>query len=226
LRDVRAGYGDVEVLHGVSLSVAPGQVVAVLGANGAGKSTLCAVAAGLVVPTTGRVLLGGVEVTDAPTHLRARRGLVLAPEARGIFPGLTVEDNLAVRLRTPAARQAAKDRFPILGERHHQVAGLLSGGEQQQLALAVALADPPAVFVADEPTLGLAPMATRTVVDALHELRDLGTAVVLVEEQVAAGLELADRVTLVELGTVAWEGPRAELDVERLTDSYFGSGGT
>jgi ABC-type branched-subunit amino acid transport system ATPase component len=226
LRDVRAGYGDVEVLHGVSLSVAPGQVVAVLGANGAGKSTLCAVAAGLVVPTTGRVLLGGVEVTDAPTHLRARRGLVLAPEARGIFPGLTVEDNLAVRLRTPAARQAAKDRFPILGERHHQVAGLLSGGEQQQLALAVALADPPAVFVADEPTLGLAPMATRTVVDALQELRDLGTAVVLVEEQVAAGLELADRVTLVELGTVAWEGPRAELDVERLTDSYFGSGGT
>jgi ABC-type branched-subunit amino acid transport system ATPase component len=167
-------------------------------------------------------VLDGVDVTSEPTHLRARRGLVLAPEARGIFPGLSVDDNLAVRLRTPEARRAAKERFPILGERADQVAGLLSGGEQQQLALAVALADPPPVFVADEPTLGLAPMATRTVVEALGELRDLGTAVVLVEEQAAAGLELADRVVLMELGRVTWEGPRADLDVDRLTASYLG----
>jgi ABC-type branched-subunit amino acid transport system ATPase component/ABC-type branched-subunit amino acid transport system permease subunit len=222
LRGVHAGYGEVQVLHDVSVGVAPGEVVAVLGANGAGKSTLCSVAGGLVAATTGRVVLVGVDVTDEPTHLRARRGLVLAPEARGIFPGLSVDDNLAVRLRTPEARQAAKERFPILGERADQVAGLLSGGEQQQLALAVALADPPPVFVADEPTLGLAPMATRTVVRALGELRDLGTAVVLVEEQAAAGLELADRVVLMELGRVTWEGPRADLDVDRLTASYLG----
>jgi branched-subunit amino acid ABC-type transport system permease component/ABC-type branched-subunit amino acid transport system ATPase component len=222
LRAIDAGYGEVQVLHGVSVGVAPGQVVAVLGANGAGKSTLCSVAGGLVAATAGRVVLDGVDVTDEPTHLRARRGLVLAPEARGIFPGLSVDDNLAIRLRTPEARQAAKDRFPILDERSDQVAGLLSGGEQQQLALAVALGDPPPVFVADEPTLGLAPMATRTVVEALGELRDLGTAVVLVEEAAAAGLELADRVVLMELGRVTWDGPRADLDVDRLTASYLG----
>ncbi|MGB3053781.1 MAG: ATP-binding cassette domain-containing protein, partial [Acidimicrobiales bacterium] len=185
-------------------------------------STLCAVAGGLVEASTGQVVLGGVDVTSHPTHLRARGGLVLAPEARGIFPGLTVDDNLAIRLRTPEARRAAKDRFPILDERAGQEAGLLSGGEQQQLALAVALADPPPVFVADEPTLGLAPMATRTVVEALDELRQLGTAVVLVEEQAAAGLELADRVVLMELGRVTWDGPRADLDVDRLTASYLG----
>ncbi len=222
LRGIDAGYGEVQVLHDVSVGVAPGQVVAVLGANGAGKSTLCSVAGGLVAARAGQVVLDGVDVTSEPTHLRARRGLGLAPEARGIFPGLSVGDNLAVRLRTPEARRAAKERFPILGERADQVAGLLSGGEQQQLALAVALADPPPVFVADEPTLGLAPMATRTVVEALGELRDLGTAVVLVEEQAAAGLELADRVVLMELGRVTWEGPRADLDVDRLTASYLG----
>jgi len=222
LRSITAGYGEVRVLHDVSVAVAPGEVVAVLGANGAGKSTLCSVAAGLVDATAGQVLLGGVDVTDQPTHLRARQGLILAPEARGIFPGLSVDDNLAIRLRTPEARAAAKERFPILGERADQEAGLMSGGEQQQLALAVALADPPPVFVADEPTLGLAPMATRTVVEALAELRQLGTAVVLVEEQAAAGLELADRVVLMELGRVTWDGPRSELDVARLTASYLG----
>lgn len=222
LRGIDAGYGEVQVLHDVSLAVEPGQVVAVLGANGAGKSTLCAVAAGLVQPTAGTVAISGADVTDAPTHQRARSGLLLAPEARGIFPGLSVDDNLAIRLRTHESRRAAKERFPILDDRAGQVAGLLSGGEQQQLAMAVALADPPPVFVADEPTLGLAPLSTRVVVEALAELRDLGTAVVLVEEQAAAALELADRVVLMELGRVTWEGPKEDLDIERLTASYLG----
>lgn len=222
LHGVDAGYGEVQVLHGVSLTVEPGQIVAVLGANGAGKSTICGVAAGLVEATDGTVSLAGADITTVATHERARQGLVLAPEARGVFPGLSVDDNLAIRLRTPDARRAAKDRFPILDERSGQVAGLLSGGEQQQLAMAVALADPPAVFVADEPTLGLAPLATRIVVEALGELRDRGTAVVLVEEQAAAALELADRVVLVELGRVTWDGPKADLDRDRLTASYLG----
>lgn len=220
---VRAGYGEIEVLHGIDLTVAPGGVVAVLGANGAGKSTLCAVAAGLLTPTAGSVRLGGVDVTADRPHLRARAGLLLAPEARGVFPGLSVEDNLAIRLRTPAARRAAFDRFPILEQRRRQLAGLLSGGEQQQLALAVALADPPAVFVADEPSLGLAPMAAEAVFAALGELRDLGCALVLVEEQAAGALALADDVVLVELGRVAWSGPAAEVDRHRLTASYLGA---
>lgn len=139
---VRAGYGEVEVLHGVDLTVPAGGVVAVLGANGAGKSTLCGVAGGLLTPTAGEVWFDGRDVTARGAHLRARDGLLLAPEARGVFPGLSVEDNLAIRLRAAADRQVAYDCFPILGERRTQLAGLLSGGEQQQLALAGALARP------------------------------------------------------------------------------------
>lgn len=223
LRGVRAGYGEVEVLHGIDLVVPAGSVVAVLGANGAGKSTMALVAAGAVEATGGTVRLGGEEVTAVAPHERARRGLVLAPEARGIFPGLTVDDNLAIRLRTEAARQAARDRFPILGERRSQLAGLLSGGEQQQLALAVALADPPAVFIADEPSLGLAPMAVATVVEALGELRDLGCALVLIEEQAATVLPLADHVVVLDLGRVAWSGPAADVDLAQLTVAYLGA---
>ena len=223
LRGIRAGYGEVEVLHGVDLVVPRGAVVAVLGANGAGKSTLCGVAAGIVAPTAGTVHLLGHDRTAAPPHERAREGLVLAPEARGIFPGLSVDDNLAIRLRTEEARAAARSRFPILAERGAQHAGLLSGGEQQQLAMAVALADPPAVFIADEPSLGLAPMAVRTIVDALGELRDLGCTLVLVEEQAGAALELADQVVVMDLGRVAWAGPAAEVDLERLSATYLGA---
>ncbi len=222
LRGVHAGYGDVRVLHGVSLSVRAGEVVAVLGANGAGKSTLCAVAAGLVTPSRGQVLLSGHDVTGDPPFARARAGLLLAPEARGVFPGLSVDDNLAVRLRSDGQRRVARERFPILAERRHQLAGLLSGGEQQQLALAMALSDPPLVFLADEPTLGLAPLAVEAVVEALAELRDRGTAVVLVEEQAATALRLAGRVVVLELGRVAWSGPAVEVDASRLAATYLG----
>jgi branched-subunit amino acid ABC-type transport system permease component/ABC-type branched-subunit amino acid transport system ATPase component len=222
LRDIHAGYRGVEVLHGVDLVVPRGGVVAVVGANGAGKSTLCAVAAGTLVATRGQVVLDGIDRTQAPPHERARAGVVLAPEARGIFPGLTVDDNLAVRLRRPEAREAARRRFPILAERGQQAAGLLSGGEQQQLAMAVALADPPRVFLADEPSLGLAPMAVRTVFEALAELRDRGCSLVLVEEQAGAALALADWVVIMELGRVSWAGPASEVDLDRLTASYLG----
>ena len=166
-----AGYGEVEVLHGLSLQVMPGEVVAVLGANGAGKSTLCGVIAGTVELRSGEVLFEGTEMTDTMVHMRAREGVVLAPEARGIFPGLSVDDNLAVRLRTESAQAKAKRRFPILAERHGQTADLLSGGEQQQLAMAAVLADPPKIFLADEPSLGLSPMATISVFEALAEMR-------------------------------------------------------
>jgi ABC-type branched-subunit amino acid transport system ATPase component len=147
---------------------------------------------------------------------------MLAPEARGIFPGLTVEENLEVLLRTPAQRQQAYERFPILGTRRKQTAGLLSGGEQQMLSLAPALAEPPKVFVADEPTLGLAPLAAETVIAAVAELRDLGCAVLLVEEKAREVLDIADMVAFMELGRVAWVGPRAEIDEEQLAATYLG----
>ncbi|HEY3095959.1 MAG TPA: ATP-binding cassette domain-containing protein, partial [Acidimicrobiia bacterium] len=155
LERIVAGYGDVEVIHGVDLTVRTGQVVTLLGANGAGKSTLCAVAAGLLEPTSGRILLDGQNVTAEPAFRRARRGLLLAPEARGIFPGLSVDENLSLSLRSSAERDQAYERFPLLAQRRRQPAGLLSGGEQQMLALASALVRPPKVFAADEPSLGL-----------------------------------------------------------------------
>jgi len=225
IENVIAGYGDVEVLHGVTVAVDRAQVVALLGANGAGKSTLCGVAAGTVPITAGSVSLNGANINEATTFRRARSGLLLVPEARGIFPGLTVEENLQVLLRDPELRDKAYARFPILGERRKQVAGLLSGGEQQMLSLAPALAQPPDVLIADEPTLGLAPLAAEVVIDALRELQGLGTAILLVEEKASEVMKVADIVAFMELGRVVWMGPRDEADEDRLAAAYLGGAG-
>jgi ABC-type branched-subunit amino acid transport system ATPase component/branched-subunit amino acid ABC-type transport system permease component len=222
LEGVVAGYGDAEVLHGVDLRLESGKVVALLGANGAGKSTLCSVAAGLVPPTFGTVTLDGVDVTEAAPYQRARSGLLLVPEARGIFPGLTVEENLAVQLRDPEAREKAYARFPILTQRRRAQAGVLSGGEQQMLSLAPALADPPKVLIADEPSLGLAPLAAEEVMRALIELRDAGAAILLVEEHARNALEVADTLAFMELGTIVWSGTVAEADMQLLGATYLG----
>jgi branched-subunit amino acid ABC-type transport system permease component/ABC-type branched-subunit amino acid transport system ATPase component len=219
-----AGYGDAEVLHGVDLRVDRGRVTALLGANGAGKSTLCSVAAGTVAPSLGAVYLEGTAITDDEAFRRARAGVLLVPEARGIFPGLTVEENLTVLLRDETGRADAYERFPILAARRKQMAGLLSGGEQQMLSLAPALADPPAVLIADEPTLGLAPLAANEVMDAILELRDRGCAVLLVEEHAQNALRVADVLVFMELGTIVWTGSRAEADVSLLTSAYLGGG--
>jgi len=225
MEEVVAGYGDAEVLHGVDLRVERGKVTALLGANGAGKSTLCAVAAGMVDASIGRVFLKGKEITHAESFRRARDGVLLVPEARGIFPGLTVEENLTVLLRDEALRTGAYERFPILLERRKQMAGLLSGGEQQMLSLAPALADPPIVLIADEPTLGLAPLAADGVMEAILELRDRGCAILLVEEHAQNALKVADTLAFMELGNIVWTGPREEADMELLTTAYLGSGG-
>jgi len=224
IEGVVAGYGGAEVLHGVDVTVSEHSVLALLGANGAGKSTLCAVASGLVTPTDGRVLIAGEDVTALAPHERERRGLLLVPEARGIFPDLTVEENLRLLLRSPAERQHAYERFPILGERRRQAAGLLSGGEQQMLSLASALARPPKVFIADEPTLGLAPLAAQEVSRALRELRELGVAIMLVEEKAHEVMALADIVAFMALGRIVWTGSREEADEERLASTYLGIG--
>ena len=148
--------------------------------------------------------------------------MLLVPEARGIFPGLSVEENLRVLLRSERERASAYERFPVLGERRKQVAGLLSGGEQQMLSLAPALAQPPKVFIADEPTLGLAPLAAEIVIDAIRDLRDLGCAVLLVEEKAKEVMELADTVAFMELGRIVWIGPREQADADRLAAAYLG----
>jgi ABC-type branched-subunit amino acid transport system ATPase component len=224
MHDIVAGYGDAEVLHGVDLRLDRGKVMALLGANGAGKSTLCSVAAGMVAASIGSVFLEGKEITKDESFQRARAGVLLVPEARGIFPGLTVEENLTVLLRDEDLRTKAYERFPILLERRKQIAGLLSGGEQQMLSLAPALADPPAVLIADEPTLGLAPLAADAVLAAILELRDRGSAVLLVEESASNALKVADDLAFMELGSIVWTGPREEADMELLTSAYLGGG--
>ena len=222
LQGVVAGYDDAEVLHGVGLELNAGEIVALLGANGAGKSTLCAVIAGLLKPTKGTVVLDGVDLTGRPAYQRARSGLGLVPEARGIFPGLTVEENLVLALKDKEDRERAYGRFPALSERRFQMAGLLSGGEQQMLGLAPALARPPTVFVADEPTLGLAPLLAEKVIQAIVELRDRGTAVLLVEESAENAVAVADRLVFIELGSITWVGTPRDVDMDRLSAVYLG----
>ncbi|MER5933473.1 ATP-binding cassette domain-containing protein [Streptomyces sp. NPDC002054] len=222
LRGVRAGYDGGFVLHGVDLRVRRGEILAVLGPNGAGKSTACRVAAGLLPAGSGSVHVHGRDATRDGAVRRARAGVLLAPEGRGIFPSLTIEENLALYLADPEARAAVYDRFPRLAERRGVPAGSLSGGEQQMLALAPLLQRPPGVLIADEPSLGLAPRIVDEVYALLTELRDAGTALLLVEEKAAEILGIADTVAYLAQGRVSWCGPRAEVETDRLTEAYLG----
>ncbi|MEV6676718.1 ATP-binding cassette domain-containing protein [Streptomyces erythrochromogenes] len=224
LRGVTAGYDGGLVLHGVDLAVRRGEILAVLGPNGAGKSTACRVAAGLLPADAGAVYVAGRDATRDGAVRRARAGVVLAPEGRGIFPSLTIEENLALYLPQADARAAVYDRFPRLGERRGISAGALSGGEQQMLALAPLLQRPPAVLIADEPSLGLAPRVAQEVYALLTELRDAGTALLLVEEKAAGILGVADTVACLSQGRVSWCGPRDEVEADRLTEAYLGMG--
>ncbi|MFD4628803.1 ATP-binding cassette domain-containing protein [Streptomyces sp. NPDC058284] len=222
LRRLHAGYDGAPVLNGVDLTVRPGEIVALLGPNGAGKSTTCLTAAGLIRPLTGRVYVDGHDATRWGAVGRARAGVVLAPEGRGIFPSLTVEENLALHLRDRDARDAVYERFAGLAARRKVAAGALSGGEQQLLALAPLLRRPPKVLIADEPSLGLAPRVVDDVFRLLLELRDAGAGLLLVEEKAAEILGIADTVAYLAQGRVSWCGPRSEVRADRLTEAYLG----
>ena len=162
-------------------------------------------------------------MTALAAHQRAKRGIVLAPESRGIFPGLTVRENLQLWLPTAEMHDEVYDRFPILGDRRALPAGNLSGGEQQILTLAPLLASPPQVLIADEPSLGLAPLIVEQIMQIFVELRDRGVALLLVEEKARDVLAIADTVAFISLGQVTWQGPRSEVDEARLAEAYLGS---
>jgi branched-chain amino acid transport system ATP-binding protein len=218
LRAVDAGYGPFRALFGVSLVVRPGSVTALLGANGAGKTTVARVATGLVRPTGGEVLFEGVPVSRLKPFELARRGIVHAPEGRSVFASLTVRENLELSFRralgrggVDAALRRAYELFPRLGERSKQIAGTLSGGEQRMLSLARVLVSTPKLLVADELSLGLAPIVVDEVYRNLAAIRDAGTAILLVEQYVAHALGLADDVVVLAKGAVAHTGPAAEL---------------
>lgn len=215
--DLTAGYGGAPALTGASLSLLPGGALAVLGPNGAGKTTLARCLSGQLAPLGGRVLVDGHDVTRLPAHRIARLGVAHLPEGRGVFPGLSVTDNLraGLRHRLPRGdRQAglarALELFPVLASRRRQLAGTLSGGEQQMLALARVLAAPPRVVIADELSLGLAPMLVDAVFSALARARDAGSAIVVIEQFVSRALALADHAIVLSRGRPRWSGPSAE----------------
>jgi len=222
LDGVVAGYGPVEVLHGIDLALVPGEIVGLFGANGSGKSTLVSTIAGLITPTAGSITFASGDLAVLPARSRFRSGIAVAPEARGIFNGLTVEENLAVALPDRADREAALERFPALAGRRGITAGSLSGGEQQMLTLVPFVVKPPKVLVADEPTLGLAPKIIEQLVEIFGELRQAGVALLLVEEKTSSVLPVADWAAVMSLGHILWQGPAADTDAARLASVYLG----
>lgn len=230
LHQVAAGYGPFQALFDVSIEVGPGEAVALLGANGVGKTTVARVATGLVVPTAGTVLVDGVDMTGAATYRFARAGIVHAPEGRSVFATLSVEENLSLSFRqskgrsaVPAALREAYGLFPVLAERRHQIAGTLSGGEQRMLAMARVLVEAPKLVVADELSLGLAPIVVDEVYRALTRLREAGTALLIVEQQVRHALALCNRAVVLDHGAVSWAGPARDA-AARVAPAIFESG--
>lgn len=234
---IHAGYGRAEALHGVSLNVSRGEVLAIIGPNGAGKTTLMGAIAGIRPVWDGNIRLDGVNITHAKAADRVRTGIVLCPEGRKIFSTLTVEENLKVgataltarkpatgRRDPPDVLQRAYDRFPILGERRHQKGGTLSGGQQQMLAIARSLASEPEFLLLDEPSLGLAPSVIERVYEMLQTLHGDGLGIILVEEGAHRALDFADRAIVLSGGKVVIHGSASEVAKNRdLVDSYFGS---
>jgi len=217
VRDLRAGYGRIEVLHGVSFAVPAGTVVAVLGPNGAGKTTTLGAIAGTVAVRGGRVLLDGHRIDGRRPSAIARRGLTLVPEGRGVFPGLSVEENLRIAHRsTPngsweAWLESIGTTFPRLLERLSQQAGSLSGGEQQMLAMCRALVGDPRVVLIDELSMGLAPLVVEQLFEQVASLRAQGRTIVLVEQYLTHALRHADLCYVLAKGRVAFCGEPAEL---------------
>lgn len=229
VENLSAAYGRIEVLHGLSLTVGRGEIVAIVGANGAGKSTLMKTIAGVHEAAAGRIRLDGADVTREPAHRRVARGVALVPEGRQVFGPLSVRDNLSLgafrrRGDVAADRAAAEALFPILAERRHQPAGSLSGGQQQMLAIARAFMSRPTLLLLDEPSMGLAPLVTREIFRAIAERhRAAGLTVLIVEQNVSAALTLAHRGYVLETGRVVAAGPSAALAADpAIQRAYLG----
>ena len=225
LKEVTAGYGETVVLRDVTMSVPDSKVVALLGPNGAGKTTTLRAASGLIKPMQGRVLLDGEDVTGKKPYALARRGLCHLPEGHGIFPSLTVKENIV--LHSPKGReresiQKAGDQFPALATRLGQQAGSLSGGEQQMLSLVRTYLSNPKIVVVDEASLGLSPLLVDQVFEALSQIVAGGTSLLIVEQYVTRALELADTVYLMNRGQIVFCGPASDLRGEEVFERYLG----
>ena len=230
VRDLHSGYGRVPVLRGISLSVAAGEIVLVLGANGAGKSTLLRTIAGFIKPYQGAVLLDGRDVTGQSPEDIARRGMRLVLDGHRVFPELSVADNIRLGAAIGGEkgafaekREQVLDMFPVLREKLRQQARDLSGGQQQMLALAQAFVSQPKMLLVDEPSLGLAQMLIPPILGFLKQWAEQGTAILIVEQQIDAALSVADRAVVIERGEVKLAGAAAELKAnERVREIYLG----
>jgi branched-chain amino acid transport system ATP-binding protein len=232
LSDVAVAYGRIEALHGIDLTVSDGEIVALIGANGAGKSTTMRAISGLRPVTRGRIHFDGHDLTHVRADLRVGRGITQAPEGRGIFPGMTVMDNLEMgtyscRDRSAAHKRADLERvfelFPRLRERTKQVAGTMSGGEQQMLTIGRALMSRPRLLLLDEPSMGLAPMLIQQIFAIIREINAQGTTVLLVEQNAQQALAVADRAYVLETGSIIKEGTGKDLLGDpAIKDAYLG----
>ena len=228
--NLEAGYGRIRVLHGISMTVPRGSVTALLGANGAGKTTLLRTIAGLLTPSTGSIALSGSDITRLPSNERVELGIALVPEGRLLFPGLSVAENLQLGGITRRGRHQRAERiaemyalFPRLAERSRQIAGTLSGGEQQMLAIARALMSRPELLLLDEPTLGLAPTMCITIYQTITDLARRGLTILMAEQNVPQALALASTGHVVENGRIVLSGPAVELSEDaRVRTAYMG----
>lgn len=230
LKDVHVRYGAIAALRGISLHVNRGEIVGLIGVNGAGKTTTLMTNAGVLKPIKGIISFEGNNIVGKSPEEIVRMGIALVPEGRRIFPGLTVEENLRLGAAIRSDRvEIQRDvdemctRFPILGERLKQPGGTLSGGEQQQLAIARALMSRPSLLMLDEPSLGLAPMLVAEMFELVDQLRETGVTILLVEQNVEQTLEIADRAYLLNTGQIEFEGPAEELRTHvDVVSTYLG----
>jgi branched-chain amino acid transport system ATP-binding protein len=226
---LRSGYGRIEALHGVSIDVAAGEIVSLLGANGAGKTTLLRAISGVQPISGGRIRFEGRELDGLPAHRRVALGIAQVPEGRQVFAPLSVEDNLKLGAWTRRDASLAAELammyelFPLLAARRHASAGMLSGGEQQMLAISRALMAKPRLLLLDEPSMGLAPMLVEQILDTVRRLKQSGLTVLLVEQNARAALAIADRAYVVETGRIVASGSATELLAdERVQAAYLG----
>jgi len=228
LDTVEAGYGRIKILRNLSLAVPEGSVVALIGPNGVGKTTTLRAIAGLLPVTGGHIRFAGRRIDGQSPYAIARRGLTLMPEGRGVFPGMTVDENLSVAARSKRGRSDKQRRqlvdgviesFPRLGERRNQLAGTMSGGEQQMLALGRAFLTEPRLLLLDEISMGLAPVIVKPLYEHVHRLRDQGVTIVMVEQFLTYALELADIGYVMRKGSVSFVGDAGELRASRVGES-------
>jgi len=225
IKGLEVSYGGIRAVKGIDLEVQEGELVCLIGANGAGKTSTLKAICRLIAARAGKVLYQGADITRAAVHELPRRGLVMVPEGRGVFPQLTVEENLAMGAyaRGGGDVQAQFEAFPRLRERRKQVAGTLSGGEQQMLAIARALMAQPKLLLLDEPSMGLAPLMVAKIFDIVREIASRGVTILLVEQNARLALELAGRGYVMESGSVVLSGEAKRLlDEPRVREAYLG----